>query len=230
MSINMSDLKSLIAPAVGGVIAVLPIYFLFIRQMMSNKDAQIDVLREQNKSLERERLPLVIQEKNLLMQDIAVRAKEKAEAEKATEELRVGIKKITEEMNSNNEIASEQIGTLSIKVREGIELVAKRRTLDQATALILGVKLFQESYIEWRLLFIRLPSSPGTIEFDTFLRNRYERINEILKRVRGDGDLIKAEELALDPGIGQKIEEIAKASYPPALVSLNKKPPLGSGG
>ena len=153
MSINMSDLKSLIAPAVGGVIAVLPIYFLFIRQMMSNKDAQIDVLREQNKSLERERLPLVIQEKNLLMQDIAVRAKEKAEAEKATEELRVGIKKITEEMNSNNEIASEQIGTLSIKVREGIELVAKRRTLDQATALILGVKLFQESYIEWRLLF-----------------------------------------------------------------------------
>ena len=29
MSINVGDLKSLIAPAVGGMIAVLPIYFLF---------------------------------------------------------------------------------------------------------------------------------------------------------------------------------------------------------
>ncbi|MBZ5689302.1 MAG: hypothetical protein LAP86_30240 [Acidobacteriia bacterium] len=198
--------------------------------MMTNKDAQIDVLREQNKSLERERLPLVIQEKNLLMKDIEARAKEKAEAEKVTEELNVAIKKITEDMRIQNEMASEQIGALSIKVRGGIGLVAKRRTLDQASALILGVKLFQEAYIEWRLLFIRLPSFPGTIEFDTFLRNRYERINEILRRVRGDGDLIKAEELALDPGIGQKIEEIGKANYPPALVSLNKKPPLGSGG
>lgn len=221
MTINLGDLKGLIAPAFGGILAVLPIYFLFVRQIMSNKDAAIETLREQNKSLERERLPLVIQEKLTLTQDIAARAREKMETDKSMDEMSATIRKITEDVKAHTETREHLVGlisTLASKVRDITESVTKRRILDESVGLLLGAKMFQESFVEWRLLLQTLPSSPSTTRFDTYLDRQYKTTKVILDRVRAGGDLVKIEELTIDPQLKEKISEIAKASRGQGIV------------
>jgi hypothetical protein len=220
MTINAGDWKGLIAPAVGGILAVVPIYLLFVRQMMSNKDAVIETLREQNKSLERERLPTVIQEKQTLTEDIAARAKEKAETDKAMEQMTETIRRVTGNLQTHAENTHQAIAGITGKANQLTELsgrLQRSKRDDQSLGLILGAKMLQESYVEWRLLFTELQSSPGTSEFDAYLRARWESIVGVLNRVRDSGDLIKIEELTLDPEVQKKMAEINKAKYPAGL-------------
>jgi hypothetical protein len=74
--------------------------------------------------------------------------------------------------------------------------------------------MLQESYIEWRLLFTKLPSFPGTSEFDAYLKGRLESITAVLNRVRASGGFVNLEELTLDPQVQEKILEISKAKSP----------------
>jgi methyl-accepting chemotaxis protein len=61
----------------------------------------IEELREKNRNLETERLPLVIHEKKILAQDIEARAKEQLETNKAMEEMTSTIRQVTESLRTH---------------------------------------------------------------------------------------------------------------------------------
>lgn len=184
---------------------------------MSNKDAAIETLREQNKSLERERLPVVIQEKRTLAEDIEARAKEKAETDKAMEQMTETIQQVTDSLKIHAEDYHQAIGSVTSKVNELTERLKRSKRGDQSVGLLLGAKILHESYVEWRLLFTKLPNLPGTAEFDAYLKGRCESINAAIYRVWASEDFIKIEELTLDPQVQEKIAEISKAKYPAGL-------------
>jgi hypothetical protein len=212
MTILRFDWISLIAPTTGGALAIIPTYFLYFRQMMSNKDSVIEALREQNRTLDRERLPIVIQEKQRLVEDIEARAREKQETEKAMNELLAESTKTMEDVVSQTQNAKEMTG----KIHEIAESVPKRKILDESLGLILGAKILQESYIKWHSLLSTLPRSANSAEFDSFLRGQFLSIVTVLNRVRTGGELIKIEEVTPDPGVIQRIAEITETIQKPA--------------
>jgi hypothetical protein len=114
------------------------------------------------------------------------------------------------------------VGNVTGKVKELLEDLPKKVAFNQSLGIIMGAKLIQESYVEWRLLFMRLPNSSDTIKFDAYLKGRCDSIMAVLNRVRKGGNLLKIEELVLDPQVAEKIAKINKANCPPALVASPK--------
>lgn len=143
--------ESFIGTVVGSLVSAGTIYIFIFRETISAKDALIENLREQIRGLERDRLPVVIEEKRILQQDIEQRAKETMESAKVIEEMGVKIRKTTEEIK---------------------QVVSDRTANSQALGIIMGAKNLQEVYVEWRLLHETLPASPEVAKFDTYLRAR----------------------------------------------------------
>jgi hypothetical protein len=201
MSVDLWSWRTFVSSAVGAAVVLVPIYLFGFKQLIDSKDAAIETLREQIKSLERECVAAVIQEKYVLIQDIEGRAKEKAETDKIIE---YQTKQIGDQIKKVDDIRAKIVSTTG-----GVQERIRR---EESIGLIMGVKTIQEGYVEWRLLYEALPPSAAVIAFDLFFRARFDKINELLNRISSGGELVTLEELKIDPNVTRKIAQIAEAA------------------
>jgi len=152
--------KDIIGSAVGAGAVMVPIYIFGFRQTLEAKDALIERLRQENTSLEKDRVSEIIQEKNVLIADLRERANEKAEMDRAMGILSISMGGMSKQIEGQSEQIRMATAALDDRVRR-----------EQLLGSLYGMKMFLQALNVWQ----------ESMTIDKPLDTRTRRLNDKMR-------------------------------------------------
>jgi hypothetical protein len=152
--------KDIIGSAVGAGAVMVPIYIFGFRQTLEAKDALIERLRQENTSLEKDRVSEIIQEKNVLIADLRERANEKAEMDRAMGILSISMGGVSKQIEGQSEQIRMATAALDDRVRR-----------EQLLGSLYGMKMFLQALNVWQ----------ESMTIDKPLDTRTRRLNDKMR-------------------------------------------------
>jgi hypothetical protein len=189
--------QTILASAVGAAIPLIPIYLLGFKQIIAGKDTTIEQLKGQVERLESEQVVEVIREKQLLIEDVKARAKEKQEIEAETQRQ---IDEITVKIQGNN-VALQTLHTKLLTVSDDVS--ERISTSSQLGVLIGQMSLIKTLY--WFQGLFETTSDPILKSLVKFVKNEAGLLGELQLKLRDGKYILKVEDVQAEQ---QKMSEL----------------------